>query len=164
MRAQAALAHAQPELARADQQHGGLFAQRPNALAPPWAAGSSGGVTGVDELAATSKTGGNTEGGTAGGTAGAVAGSATDSEILSDDPQQWPLARLRLLGLWQQGPERLAILAAGPHWVRVSPGQRVTREGHRVVAITDAGVSLRLAQTPLLQLGWGLKKGDGDKQ
>jgi hypothetical protein len=31
-------------------------------------------------------------------------------------------------------------------------GQRVTQEGHRVVAIAVDGVSLRLAQEPVIQL------------
>jgi hypothetical protein len=73
---------------------------------------------------------------------------------LPDDPYQWPYARLRLAGLWQQGGERQAFLSAGPHSVRVMPGQRVSLEGHRVVAITEAGVGLRLGKGPLLQLSW----------
>lgn len=74
--------------------------------------------------------------------------------VLPADPRHWPLARVRLVGLWQQGGERQAVLSAGPHWVKVGPGQRVTQEGHRVVAITDAGVSLRLAKGPMLALTW----------
>lgn len=86
---------------------------------------------------------------------------------LPEDPRHWPLARVRLTGLWQQGADRQAILSAGPHWVRVSQGQRVTQEGHRVAAITDAGVSLRLAQGPMLMLGWGERRDepkDGTKR
>jgi len=74
--------------------------------------------------------------------------------VLPDDPQQWPLSRIRLAGLWQQGSERLAVLSAGTHWARVTLGQRVTLEGHRVVSITDEGVLLRLGKGPLLQLSW----------
>ncbi|WP_233204905.1 hypothetical protein [Limnohabitans sp. 15K] len=74
--------------------------------------------------------------------------------VLPDDPHQWPFARVRLAGLWTQGGERQAVLSAGPHAVRVMPGQRVSLEGHRVVAITDAGVGLRLGKGPLLQLAW----------
>jgi len=74
--------------------------------------------------------------------------------VLSDDPHQWPLARVRLAGLWQQGGEREAVLSAGPHAVRVLPGQRVTLEGHQVAAITDAGVRLRLGKGPLIELAW----------
>jgi Tfp pilus assembly protein PilP len=73
---------------------------------------------------------------------------------LSQDPHQWPLSRVRLVGLLQQGDSRQAILTAGGHWARVSQGQRVTQEGHRVVAITDAGVSLRLAQGAQFALDW----------
>jgi hypothetical protein len=79
---------------------------------------------------------------------------AAGLEALPQDPRQWPLARVRLAGLWQQGPERQAILSAGTQWARVSRGQRVTLEGHRVVAITDRGVSLRLASGPVIQLDW----------
>ena len=76
------------------------------------------------------------------------------TEVLSEDPQQWPLAQVRLLGLWQQGSEHLAILSAGPHWAKVSHGQRVTLEGHRVAAITDQGVRLQLAQGPVIEIPW----------
>ncbi len=71
------------------------------------------------------------------------------------DPHQWPLSRVRLVGLLQQGGSRQAILTAGGHWARVIEGQRVTQEGHRVVAITDVGVSLRLAQGAQFALDWG---------
>lgn len=73
---------------------------------------------------------------------------------LPDDPQQWPFSRVRLAGLWQQGGERQAVLTAAGHSVRVTPGQRVTLEGHRVVAITDEGVHLRLGKGPWLPLAW----------
>ena len=73
---------------------------------------------------------------------------------LTEDPRQWPLSRVRLVGLLQQGESRQAILTAGGHWARVSPGQRVTQEGHRVVAITDDGVRLRLAQGAQFSLDW----------
>lgn len=73
---------------------------------------------------------------------------------LTEDPRQWPLSRVRLVGLLQQGESRQAILTAGGHWARVSQGQRVTQEGHRVVAITHDGVSLRLAQGAQFTLDW----------
>lgn len=76
------------------------------------------------------------------------------AEVLPKEPQHWPLARLRLLGLWQQGPDRQAILSAGPHWAKVSLGQRVTLEGHRVALISDEGLSLQLAQGPLIEMFW----------
>jgi hypothetical protein len=84
---------------------------------------------------------------------GASAGAVT-AAALPDDPKQWPLSRIRLAGLWQQGSERQAVLSAGTHWAKVRTGQRVTLEGHRVVAITDEGVRLRLGTGPWLQLGW----------
>jgi hypothetical protein len=88
---------------------------------------------------------------------------------LSEDPRQWPLERVRLVGLWRQGPQRQAILSAGPHWTRVVQGQHVTLEGHRVVAITDEGVTLRRAQEPLVRLHWNettsnSKTGEGKKR
>jgi hypothetical protein len=73
---------------------------------------------------------------------------------LPDDPHQWPFSRVRLAGLWQQGGERQAVLTAAGHSVMVAPGQRVTLEGHRVVAITDEGVHLRLRKGPWLPLAW----------
>jgi hypothetical protein len=90
---------------------------------------------------------------TAAATEGASPAMAT-LEVLSQDPRHWPLAAIRLVGLWQQGSERQAFLSAGGQWARVSRGQRVTLEGHRVVAITDRGVSLRLASGPVIQLDW----------
>jgi hypothetical protein len=73
-------------------------------------------------------------------------------EDLPPDPRHWPLARVRWLGWWQQGPDRLAILAAGPHLVRVQKGQRVTREGHRVQAFSDTGLDLRLDKHATVRL------------
>jgi hypothetical protein len=73
---------------------------------------------------------------------------------LPEDPERWPLARVRLAGLWQQGADRQAVLVAGPHWARVRPGQRVTLEGHRVQAITSEGVTLRPARGPVHVLHW----------
>ena len=82
-------------------------------------------------------------------------GVSVPTVALSHDPRQWPLSRVRLVGLLQQGDSRQAILTAGGHWARVSQGQRVTQEGHRVEAITDVGVSLRLAQGAQFALDWG---------
>lgn len=89
-----------------------------------------------------------------GGLAGATVAAPT-AEPWSDDPLRWPVSRVRWVGIWQQGHERQAILSAGPHGVRVSLGQRVTQEGHRVVAITDAGVRLRATHGAVLTLGAG---------
>lgn len=83
-----------------------------------------------------------------------IVGVSETAVALGRDPHQWPLSRVRLVGLLQQGDSRQAILTAGGHWARVSQGQRVTQEGHRVVAITDAGVSLRLAQGAQFALDW----------
>jgi Tfp pilus assembly protein PilO len=76
------------------------------------------------------------------------------SDALPADPRHWPLARLRWLGMWQQGQERRAYLSAGTHWTPVVLGQRVTLEGHRVVDIAQDGVRLRLGQAaPVLLTG-----------
>lgn len=76
----------------------------------------------------------------------------TALENLPPDPHHWPLVRVRWVGLWQQGGDRYAILSAGPHGAKVRLGQRVTQEGHRVVAIDEGSVSLRLAREPVIKL------------
>jgi hypothetical protein len=92
---------------------------------------------------------------------------STPGEAMSpQDPRHWPLAQVRLAGLWQRGHERQAILSTDTHWAKVGQGQRVTQEGHQVLAITDEGVSLRLGSGPVIQLGWQdpnlhLKKPEG---
>lgn len=105
-----------------------LFAQPAPALAQPGAAGSGSGATSQP--------------------------TATTTPDLPEEPERWPLARVRLAGVWQQGADRQAVLVAGPHWARVRPGQRVTLEGHRVQAITSEGVTLRAARGPVHVLHW----------
>ena len=97
---------------------------------------------------------GDSDGAVPSGRADGASAAVASLAMLPDDPHQWPLARLRLAGLWQQGGTRQAVLSADTHWARVSVGQRVTLEGHRVVTITDEGVGLRLGQGPVLQLTW----------
>jgi hypothetical protein len=93
--------------------------------------------------------------GAAGSGSGAAAQPASSTvPDLPEDPERWPLARVRLAGVWQQGADRQAVLVAGPHWARVRPGQRVTLEGHRVQAITSEGVTLRLTRGPVHVLHW----------
>jgi Type II secretion system (T2SS), protein M subtype b len=79
---------------------------------------------------------------------------APDNTVLPADPLHWPLARIRLLGTWQQGAQWQAVLGAGGLWVAVRVGQRVSLEGHRVVAIQRDAVSLRSAQGQPLELKW----------
>jgi len=72
----------------------------------------------------------------------------------SPDPLHWPIAGLRLLGVWH-GPETAyAILGLGPHWVSAQVGQRVSQEGHRLVSIGDHAVSLRAGLEPLRVLNF----------
>ncbi|PIT74093.1 hypothetical protein [Limnohabitans sp. G3-2] len=87
------------------------------------------------------------------GAAGRSAGEAGVS-ALPDDPRQWPWARIRLAGLWRHGDERQAFVSAGAHAVKVTQGQRISLEGHRVAAITDLGVHVRLGKGPALELPW----------
>lgn len=88
------------------------------------------------------------------GAGAAAQPAASTAPDLPEEPERWPLARVRLAGVWQQGADRQAVLVAGPHWVRVRPGQRVTLEGHRVQAITSEGVTLRAARGPVHVLHW----------
>lgn len=88
---------------------------------------------------------------------------ATLIDVLSEDPRQWPLAKIRLLGLWRQGSDQQAILSAGPHWAKVSSGQRVTLEGHRVASVTEKGVNLQLAQDPVIEILWPAKSAKVEK-
>ena len=125
------------------QQRAALFAQV-QALAAPMAEEALRVSTNTDQKPMLAK-----------GTPGTAA-----VEALPEDPRQWPLDRVRLVGLWRQGTQRQATLSAGPHWTQVILGQHVTLEGHRVVAITDEGVSLRRAQEPLVQLHWDEKTVD----
>ena len=92
---------------------------------------------------------------------GPVPASTALVEVESDDPRQWPFAQVRLVGLWRQGDDRHAVLAAGQQAVRVELGQRVSSEGHRVVAITDQGVRLRSGQGPVFLLTWSDAGPDG---
>jgi hypothetical protein len=71
---------------------------------------------------------------------------------LPADPLQWPLARVRLAGLWQQEGQWQAVLAAGPHVVPVRTGQRIAQGGWRIEAVQSASVRLRSAQGALHEL------------
>ncbi|WP_416546620.1 hypothetical protein ACHEXK_12420 [Limnohabitans sp. DCL3] len=86
--------------------------------------------------------------------ADAAAADAASLANLPEDPQQWPLARIRLAGVWQHGGERLALLSAGSHTVTVRLGQRVALEGYRVAEISDKAVHLRLGHGAWRELTW----------
>lgn len=61
----------------------------------------------------------------------------------SADPRDWPLARIRLLGIWQQGPQMRAVLGVGPHWVVLGPGGHLAQEGYRIQTVGPDGVELQ---------------------
>ena len=80
--------------------------------------------------------------------------SGLQASAVSPDPEQWPGSQVRLVGVWQEGEIRHAILACGPHWVRARIGQRVSREGHRLETIGDQAVAWRAGQGPVQVLNF----------
>ncbi len=85
------------------------------------------------------------------GPEGALAGAGHGSA----DPAQWPLAQIRLLGVWQHAQDAHALFAAGPHWAPARVGQRIGAEGHQVETIYPHEVHLRTNQGGLKVLGVG---------
>lgn len=65
------------------------------------------------------------------------------------DPVQWPLAQIRLLGVWHQAQDARAILAAGAHWAQLRVGQHIGVEGHQLESIHPHEVHLRNLQGTL---------------
>lgn len=78
---------------------------------------------------------------------------ASVPDILSADLAQWPLERIRLLGVWRHAQDAQAILSAGPHWVQARVGQRVGPLGHRLDSIHAHEVHLRSIQGQIQVLG-----------
>lgn len=72
----------------------------------------------------------------------------------SPDPSDWPWARVRLTGIWQQSPTRQAILEFGPHWAWARAGQRISLEGHVLESIGDQSVSVRSGQGVVKELNF----------
>ncbi len=72
------------------------------------------------------------------------------------DPRQLSVHELQLLGIWQQGGVRHAVLGVGSQWLVASPGQRVGREAYQVLRVSASGVDLVPAEAtqPHLHLGW----------
>jgi len=78
----------------------------------------------------------------------ALAGPAVNASdvapaALSADPRQWPLASIRLVGVWQQADRVQAVLSAGSHWVALGVGARLAVEGYRVKAVYPELVELQ---------------------
>lgn len=71
--------------------------------------------------------------------------SASDAApaVLPADPRQWPLASVRLVGVWQQADRVQAVLSAGPHWVALGVGDQLAQEGYRVKAVHAESVELQ---------------------
>jgi hypothetical protein len=67
---------------------------------------------------------------------------AQASEAWAQDPRQWPVHRLRLLGIWREGHQVHAVLGQGPYATVVRPGQRIGREGYRVGPVNEQGLWL----------------------
>lgn len=64
---------------------------------------------------------------------------------LVEDPRRWPLAHIRLLGVWQQGGQWQAVLGAGAYWAVLAPGAPLAIEAYRVQAVRPEGVVLQAA-------------------
>jgi hypothetical protein len=62
---------------------------------------------------------------------------------LTADPRHWPLAQIRLGGVWQQGDSRQAVLGAGPHWVVLGQGARLALEEYRIQTVHPDAVDLQ---------------------
>lgn len=73
---------------------------------------------------------------------------ASESAQLSADPLHWPLAQIRLLGVWQQADRPQVVLAAGLNWAVLDPGARVALEGYRVKTIYPDAVALQSLKAP----------------
>ena len=74
-------------------------------------------------------------------------------DILSPDPEHWPLDRIRVGGVWQQAQSVQLILMAGPHWVLARLGQRIGQQGHVVDSIHAQEVHLRTEQGTVWVIG-----------
>ena len=59
------------------------------------------------------------------------------------DPRRWPLAQIRLLGVWQHGERLQAVLGAGAHWGALGPGAHLALEGYRVQSVQPDAVTLQ---------------------
>lgn len=69
-----------------------------------------------------------------------------DEKTLPSDPLRWPLSRIRLAGILQQGDARQALLVLGQQVVPVRLGQRVAQEDLLVDAVLPGSVRLRSSQ------------------
>lgn len=90
----------------------------------------------------------------------ALEASEAAAAALPTDPRQWPLTSVRLVGVWQQADQALAVLSAGPHWVALGTGASLALEGYRVKAIHPESVELQPLKggglTQVLRLERGL--------
>lgn len=73
----------------------------------------------------------------------------------SPDPEHWPWAHTRLMGIWQESPNRQAVLGFGSHWAWARTGQRISQEGHVLETIGDQSVTVRSVQGTVQVLNFG---------
>jgi Tfp pilus assembly protein PilO len=74
--------------------------------------------------------------------------SASEPAPVSADPRDWPLAQIRLWGVWQQDNSLQAVLGVGAHWAMLGPGARLALEGYRVKTIHPDAVALQSLKQP----------------
>jgi hypothetical protein len=78
--------------------------------------------------------------------------SVSMSLVFAPEPEHMPFAPWRLLGVWEQAGLLQAFLASGTHWFRVSAGQTISQEGHRLEAVAADRVVWRDPQGHLSTL------------
>jgi hypothetical protein len=69
--------------------------------------------------------------------------------VFAPAPEHMPFAPWRLLGIWEHAGMAQAFLASGTHWFRVSAGQPISLEGHRLEAVAADRVVWRDPQGQL---------------
>lgn len=80
--------------------------------------------------------------------ASAAQDSASAPVPVSPDPRQWPLAQIRLWGVWQQGTRAQAVLGAGEHWAVLGTGARLALEDYRIQTIHPDALELQPMRRP----------------
>ena len=63
--------------------------------------------------------------------------------IFLHEPERWPMRPLRVIGLWQDGDQKEAVLATATHWFQIREGRQLSLEGHRVWRVVVDGIQIR---------------------